>query len=270
MMTRVLIADDDENIRAMLQQVLKSEGFTVTTASTVPQALALISQSEFEVLISDLNMGHPADGFVIVSAMRRTHPDALTFILTGYPDFDTALEATRQHVNDYLVKATPIEKVIEKIKAGLANGRPSKHPVKIKRVPDAIEESREQVLDQWLQRVKANAELSGVTLSDAERRDHVPALLDEAVAQARDQEAAEGRQEAAERHGAVRYKQGYSIPMLISEARLLQDVIGESIRNNFLLIDLSNLISDMTKMSDTITNELAESARAFMEQYAKN
>jgi ActR/RegA family two-component response regulator len=39
----------------------------------------------FDVLISDLNIGHPADGFVVVSAMRRTQPDTLTFILTGYP-----------------------------------------------------------------------------------------------------------------------------------------------------------------------------------------
>lgn len=95
-MPKILIVDDDENIRTMLQQVLDSEGFAVTTAGTVRDALALISQCKFDVLISDLNVGHPSDGFVIVSAMRRTHPEALTFILTGYPDFDSALEAIRQ------------------------------------------------------------------------------------------------------------------------------------------------------------------------------
>jgi len=81
----VLVVDDEETTRAMLRRVLGNEGFTVTAVGTVPEALALILQSRFDVLISDLNIGHPADGFVVVSAMRRTHPDALTFILTGYP-----------------------------------------------------------------------------------------------------------------------------------------------------------------------------------------
>jgi len=55
--------------------------------------------------------------------------------------------------------------------------------------------------------------------------------------------------------------------MIILEARLLQDVIAECIRSNFLVTDLSNLISDMNKMSATITTELQESTRAFMSQY---
>jgi DNA-binding NtrC family response regulator len=89
----VLVVDDEETIRAMLRRVRENNGFTVTAVGTVPEAVALISQSRFDVLISDLNIGHPADGFVVVSAMRRTHPDTLTFILTGYPAFETALDA---------------------------------------------------------------------------------------------------------------------------------------------------------------------------------
>jgi CheY-like chemotaxis protein len=83
-MLRVLVVDDEENIRSVLQQVLQKEGFSVTTVGTVTDALALISHLHFDVLISDLNIGHPADGFVVVSAMRRTQPDALTFILTDH------------------------------------------------------------------------------------------------------------------------------------------------------------------------------------------
>ena len=268
-MPKILIVDDDEHIRAMLQQVLDSEGFAVSTAGTVRDALALISQCKFDVLISDLNVGHPSDGFVIVSAMRRTHPEALTFILTGYPDFDSALEAIRQHVNEYMAKATPIEDIIEKIKSGLASGRSHGQPAKSKRVPDAVEEGKNWLLNEWLYRVKADSKLSRVNLSDADRRDHIPALLDEAIAHARTQKKAQGRQEAAECHGMLRYQQGYSVPMLIAEAGLLQDVIAECIRSNFLVIDLSNLIPDITRMSETINGELAESARAYMREYER-
>jgi DNA-binding response OmpR family regulator len=266
-MPRVLIVDDEESVRSMLQLVLQKEGFTVTTVGSVAEALALISQLHFDVLISDLNIGHPGDGFVVVSAMRRTQPDASTFILTGYPDFDTALEALRQHVSDYLIKGTPVKDLVDRIKTKLVSGQPVNRPADTKRVPDAIEANRDWVIDQWLERVKTQSELMGVSLSEAERKDHVPALLDAAVAHARDLATRDGFPKAAERHGTLRYQQGYSIPMIILEARVLQDVIAECIRRNFLVMDLSNLISDINKMSDTISTELQESTRAFMTQY---
>ena len=266
-MPRVLIVDDEESVRSMLQLVLQKEGFTVTTTGTVMDALALISHLHFDVLISDLNIGHPGDGFVVVSAMRRTQPDASTFILTGYPDFETALEALRQDVGDYLIKGTPVKDLVDRIKTKLANGQPVKRPANTQRVPDAIEANRDWVIDQWLERVKTQSELMGVSLSEADRKDHVPALLDAAVAHARDLATKDGSPKAAERHGTLRYQQGYSVPMIILEARLLQDAIAECIRNNFLVMDLSNLISDMNKMSDTIATELQESTRAFMNQY---
>jgi DNA-binding response OmpR family regulator len=260
---RVLVVDDEENIRTMLRMVLESENFAVETAGTVVDALAQITQGDFDVLISDLNIGHPADGFVVVSAMRRTHPKTLTFLLTGYPEFESALEALRQHVNDYLIKGTPIEELIVKIKAGLAAGQPTTPPRKTKRVPAVIEEDKDKVIVEWLRRVNANDELRMLELSEEERRDHVPGLLEEAIAHARGETIGAGRQRAAEQHGALRYEQGYSIPMLIAEARLLQNVMAECVRRNFLMIDLSNLMADMIKITDTVSVELEQSVRAF-------
>jgi CheY-like chemotaxis protein len=83
--TRILFVDDEENIRLTLSAVLNSVGFSVTTAASVPEALQFIGSMKFDVLISDLNIGEPADGFTVVSAMRRTQPEAVTLILTGNP-----------------------------------------------------------------------------------------------------------------------------------------------------------------------------------------
>lgn len=121
-----------------------------------------------------------------------------------------------------------------------------------KRLPDVIEENKDWIISHWLERVEADAELKGVSLSDPERRDHVPDLLDEAVAHACGYRIrAEERQKAAERYGTLRYHQQHSVPMLIREAHLLQDVIAECIRDNFLVIDLSSLIPDIAKISAT-------------------
>src|SRR2546428_567626 len=97
---RILFVDDEPSIRLMLPAILENKGFRVTTAATVPEALAIISAEPFDVLISDLNIGEPADGFTVVSAMRRTQPKCVNFILTGYPAFETALQAIRKHVED--------------------------------------------------------------------------------------------------------------------------------------------------------------------------
>lgn len=137
-----------------------------------------------------------------------------------------------------------------------------------KRVPDVIEEQKDALICQWLERVNENPELNRVALSDAERRDHVPDLLDEALAHACGHRiSVQERQKATERHGTLRYHQGYSVPMLILEAQLLQDVIANCIRDNFQVIEQSNLIEDMAKISGTIATELLESARAYMSQY---
>lgn len=264
----ILLVDDEENIRITLSQLLEDEGFNVTTAGTITEALTLISQSSFDVLIADLNLGHPSDGFIVVSAMRRMHPDSFTFILTGYPDFETALEAIRQHVNDYLIKPTPVEEMIEKINAALLNRQAHQQSGKAKRVPDVIEENKDLIIEEWIKNVEGHAELMRVKLSDADRRDHVPELLDEAVERAHGRVVGEDRRMAAERHGTLRYKQGYSVPMLVLEARLLQDQIAECVRRNLLTIDMSHLISDLTNTWGTIASELQESTRAFTNEQA--
>ena len=76
-----------------------------------------ITTETFDVLLSDLNIGNPGDGLTVVSAMRRTQPEAVTMILTGYPAFETALEAIRQQVDDYIVKPADVPALVRAIEA---------------------------------------------------------------------------------------------------------------------------------------------------------
>jgi DNA-binding NtrC family response regulator len=97
---RLLCVDDEEVILFTMAAILKKHGFEVSTAASVAEALQKITSETFDVLLSDLNIGNPGDGLTVVSAMRRTQPEAVTMILTGYPAFETALEAIRQQVDD--------------------------------------------------------------------------------------------------------------------------------------------------------------------------
>ena len=105
---RVLFVDDEPGMRITMPEVLRQHGFSVTAVGNVNEALDEITSAQFDVLISDWNFDHPADGFIVVSAMRRMQPKCVTLILTGYSGFETALEALRNQVDDYLIKPAEI------------------------------------------------------------------------------------------------------------------------------------------------------------------
>src|ERR1700675_4550641 len=104
MAPRVLLADDDEAVRSMLQVALERDGFEVVAVASVKDALSRIAAESFDVLLSDLHMPHAGDGFTVVSAMRHTHPQAVTLVLSGYPALQEAMFAIRSQVAELLVK----------------------------------------------------------------------------------------------------------------------------------------------------------------------
>src|SRR5437660_10054954 len=136
---RILFVDDEPAIRMSLPEILRMHGFHVTSAASVGEAVHAIAAQKFDVLISDLNIGNPGDGFTVVSAMRRTQPQCLTLILTGYPGFETALQAIRSQVDDYLVKPTQIELLVDTIERKLKERTPHK-PAPVKRVREVLKE----------------------------------------------------------------------------------------------------------------------------------
>src|SRR5579885_2732001 len=161
---RILFVDDDPDLRDVWSAILKSEGFGVHVAATVTEALVLITKETFNVLIADLNVGHPGDGFTVVSAMRRVQPKAVTFILTGYPAFQAALRAIHEQVDDFLIKPAEPETVISRIRENLGRTRPAS-TVLTQRLPHVISQNRESIINQWYQTVECDPELKKVPMS---------------------------------------------------------------------------------------------------------
>jgi CheY-like chemotaxis protein len=64
----------------------------VRVADSVQSALREISSQKFDVVLSDLNIGEPRDGFSVVKAASETNPLCVAILLTGYPDFESAVE----------------------------------------------------------------------------------------------------------------------------------------------------------------------------------
>jgi ActR/RegA family two-component response regulator len=259
----LLFVDDEDSIRLTLPPLLERNGFKVTSASSVPEALNLIAQRKFQVLLTDLNVGHPGDGFAIVSAMRSTQPDALRFILTGYPAFESALEAMRQQVDDYLVKPTDITALVQAIKSKFGARTPANlNPTK--RLPNVIREQLASIIAAFLKQTKEDPYLSAIEISDSERTDHIPRLLDAAMRIVREGNVMPQDRESSILHGALRRKQGYTVPLLIQETRILKQNVGECLQEHLLEVDISYMVRDILAAFGTIDTLLEESVQAFL------
>jgi ActR/RegA family two-component response regulator len=267
MATRVLFVDDEAGIRETLKPILEHHGFEVTTSATVFEALEHINHATFDVLLSDLNIGQPGDGFTVVSAMRRVQPKAATFILTGYPDFDTALQAIRSQVDDYLLKPADVPTLIHAIQRRLENRRPVPLEKPLKRVSQLMRESLADICRQWLVLVKAHPELSAMRLPDKERIDHLPEIIEELAKRVDvlSDETSNSAKTAANKHGKQRARQGFTIPLIVIEMRLLQRVLSTVLQRNLIRMDLSTVIGDMIQVGESLQEQLEFSIRGFQQ-----
>lgn len=111
----LLLVDDEESIRITLPQVLTERGFAVTAVGTVSDALAEVNNTKYDVLVSDLNIHKPGDGFLVIAAMHLFQPKCVNLVVTGFPAFDTAVEGIRHGIADYFVKPVEIEDLVNAI-----------------------------------------------------------------------------------------------------------------------------------------------------------
>ena len=142
-------------------------GLKFAPSATVAEALAEITTHPFDILISDLNIGEPGDGFTVVSAMRRTQPNCVNLILTGFPAFESALAAIQSQVDGYLMK--PANLGTGHVDSGEVAGTAAAHSVTCcgSRTCCASEWMR---LATTLSKMKSDPVLSTIAMSDERAR----------------------------------------------------------------------------------------------------
>jgi DNA-binding response OmpR family regulator len=263
---KLLFVDDEPGIRLTLSAILERNGFQVTVAATVAEALALISAQQYDILISDLNIGQPSDGFTVVSAMRRTQPEAITIILTGYPAFESALRAIREQVDDFVTKPADLPELVANLRQRLER-REQRIPIVTKRLQEIILENKQAIIEDWLRMVEVIPEMRLVPLTRDERINHMPEVLDELLRSRSSEQdiMSERALQAARKHGVKRREQRYTIPMVLEEGRVLHFLISDYMRRNLLQVDVSFLIPDLNEVSDRIHRLVQEAVKAYLQ-----
>jgi CheY-like chemotaxis protein len=263
---RVLFVDDDRLIRLTTPAILREHGYNVTDVGTVNEALALIATTQFDVLISDLNIGYAGDGFTVVSAMRRTQPRCVTLIMTGYPGFDSALEAVRAQVDDYLIKPTPIPTLIERIEEKLRC--PSLDPeAATKRISQVLRECTFEITQRALSAMKSDPALGALPLSDEQRIEFVPRILEDLASMLEISECGQEPPEiihSAKMRGFKQYRLGYTIPLLAAHTRFVEQAIYEVIHEHMRSLNLSYFMFDLKRLNNSLGVQLEHTQLAFL------
>ena len=271
---RVLLVDDDAAVRSMMTQGLERKGFDVVGADSVTEALRRIATESFDVLISDLHMPDPGDGFTVVSAMRHSQPNAVTMLVSGYPDVQAAMAAILLEADEIVVKPFEIGRFTELVRERVVNRNPIERLDK-ESVGAILLRSTADIVSGWLARAKQSSELNCVPLSDEERTGHLPKLVEDLAlrlskSRATDKDSDAIFSAAAVAHGKLRYLQGYTPAMLVHESRILQVTIFGTLQSNLNSLDFSLLLPDVMTIADEVDAQLTQSMGSYMKEMRKS
>jgi len=264
---KVLLVDDDDAIREMMTATLEHKGFEVVAAANVTEALKLITTETFDVLITDLHMPNPSDGFAVITAMRHIQPKALTLLVSGYPDVKSAMDAILLEADEIIVKPFETRKLADLVHDKLLNHEPSVSTPK-ERVAEILHHCTSLIVEDWLARVKKSKELSHLSLTDKERTGYLPKLIEDLIIRLRAPNDAGGESDsicsvAAVAHGRMRKSQGYTTAMLVHDSRILQVTLFGMLQKNLSALDFSLLLPDVMTIADEVDSQLTQAMEGY-------
>ncbi len=122
MLATILIADDDESLRRVLEFQLREAGYRVLTASDGLIALDIFTQNEVSCLITDLRMPN-LTGLDLLKRVNAINAETPVIVITAFGDVETAVEAMRSGAFDYITKPFNREQILLTVKKALLFGR---------------------------------------------------------------------------------------------------------------------------------------------------
>ena len=114
-MANILIVDDEPRILLLLQSLLKANGYVVETARDGNSALEIVRRGGIDIAVTDLRMA-PMDGMSLFKEIHVLFPDMPVILLTAYASVDTAIEAMKGGIFDYLTKPFKVDDMLACLK----------------------------------------------------------------------------------------------------------------------------------------------------------
>jgi DNA-binding NtrC family response regulator len=115
---RILVVDDDENIRNSLATILRDKGYTVDLAMSGSEAIKKTESTAYNAALIDIRLPD-MEGIELLTRMRDTVPKVRKIIITGYPSMKNAIDAVNRKADAYVLKPVDVEKLLDTIREQL-------------------------------------------------------------------------------------------------------------------------------------------------------
>lgn len=119
---RILVIDDEKVALKNLEYVLRKEGYNVTTTTSGINALKLLQENEFDVVLTDLKM-EKVDGMEILENCKKLYPDTEVVMITAYATITSAVETMKKGAFDYIAKPFKLDEVKRVVKEAIEKVR---------------------------------------------------------------------------------------------------------------------------------------------------
>ena len=117
---RVLVVDDEETVRVLLQRILQAAGYEAVTAANGKEALSVIADGGIDVVMLDINMPG-LSGFEVLGKISTDWPDLCVIMVTAVADVQTAVTAMKLGAYDYITKPFDQDEALRKIRQAVMN-----------------------------------------------------------------------------------------------------------------------------------------------------
>src|SRR5574340_510328 len=107
---KILIVDDERVALKNLEHVMKKEGYEVTATQSGQNAVNLLEDTAFDVVLTDLKM-EKVDGFQVLKRCREAHPDTEVVMITGFATLESAVDAMKNGAFYYIAKPFKLDEV---------------------------------------------------------------------------------------------------------------------------------------------------------------
>ena len=123
--SRVLVVDDDEEMRALLLDVLRADGYEVAEAKDGAEAVLAVRNRDFDVILMDKNMPGPS-GLDLLPGFRRVCPGSRIIMITAFGDVSSYMEAVEKGAVEFLFKPFRMEELKVAVRRALETGAASR------------------------------------------------------------------------------------------------------------------------------------------------
>lgn len=108
--SKVLVVDDEQSVATTVRAILQLDGNEVTAVTNGKEALELLREREFDIVLTDLRLDD-LDGIEVLRETQKLWPDTVAIMLTGYASLESAVAALRNGAYDYLIKPTNVNEL---------------------------------------------------------------------------------------------------------------------------------------------------------------